>query len=76
VEEAALPSLPGLAVLKTSGFGVKLEVETERLPIEEAVSRLMAVLPIADLTVEDPPMEEIIAELYQERRSAPPEVRP
>jgi ABC-2 type transport system ATP-binding protein len=76
VQADNLPSLPGVTVAKASAFGLKLEVDTEIQPIEQAVARLMGTLSIADLTVEDPPMEEIIAQLYRERRSEPPEGRP
>ncbi|MBK7862466.1 MAG: ATP-binding cassette domain-containing protein [Archangiaceae bacterium] len=67
---ALLPALPGVEVLKASGIGLKLEVDTETQPIEQAMAKLMAVLPIADVTVQDPPMEEIIAQLYRERRAS------
>jgi ABC-2 type transport system ATP-binding protein len=66
---AALPKLDGVTVLKASGFGLKLEVDTEIQPIEQAMAKLMAALPIADVTVQDPPMEEIIAQLYRERQA-------
>jgi ABC-2 type transport system ATP-binding protein len=67
---AALPKLEGVEVLKASGIGLKLEVDTGTHPIEQTLAKLMACLPIADLTVQDPPMEEIIAQLYRERHVA------
>lgn len=74
VGAGALPALPGVEVTKAAGFGVKLQVDTEVQPIEHVVAKLMAALSIADLTVEDPPMEEIIAQLYRERRATMAEV--
>ena len=72
-EAAALPPMEGVAVVKAQGLGVKLEVDTERRPIAEVISRLVAELPIADITIEDPPMEEIIAAIYREKPGeAPP----
>lgn len=63
----ALPHMPGVAVLKAKGFGVKLEVDTDAQPIEHVMAALGS-LPIADITIEDPPMEEIIAAMYQDQR--------
>ncbi|HEX6289245.1 MAG TPA: ATP-binding cassette domain-containing protein [Herpetosiphonaceae bacterium] len=80
-ELISLPELPGVAVVKARGFGVKLEVDTEQQPIEQVVAILMGTLSIADITIEDPPMEEIIAAMYQDQareraaaKSAPVEV--
>jgi ABC-2 type transport system ATP-binding protein len=55
-------------VLKAQGYGAKLEVNTEQRLIAEVIAHLVAVLPIADVTIEDPPMEEIIAAIYREQR--------
>ncbi len=44
---------------------------TLQVPAEEisgAVARVLAALPIADLTVEDPPLEEVFAELFRAGR--------
>ena len=44
---------------------------TLQVPAEEvsgAVARILAALPIADLTVEDPPLEEVFAELFRAGR--------
>jgi ABC-2 type transport system ATP-binding protein len=71
-EGAALPTLDGVQVLKAQGLGAKLEVDTERRPIAEVIARLVAELPIADVTIEDPPMEEIIAAIYREQRQGAP----
>jgi ABC-2 type transport system ATP-binding protein len=72
LEEVAaltLPSLPGVEVIKAQGYGVKLEVATDERPIAEVIAALVAALPIADVTIEDPPMEEIIATIYREQRA-------
>jgi ABC-2 type transport system ATP-binding protein len=67
-EVTALPPLAGVEVVKAQGYGVKLEVDTEASPIAEVIAGLMGALPIADVTIEDPPMEEIIAAIYRESR--------
>lgn len=65
-----LPDLLGVTVLKASGFGLKLEVDTDRAPIEQVIAALMGQLHIADITIEDPPMEEIIAAIYGDNVSS------
>jgi len=56
---------PGVQVLKHKGYGVKLEVDTAVAPIEAVVGRLLARYTIADINVDNPPMEEIIARIYE-----------
>jgi ABC-2 type transport system ATP-binding protein len=55
----------GVQVLKHKGYGVKLQVDTARTPIEEVVGQLLARYAIADINVDNPPMEEIIARIYE-----------
>ena len=72
-EASAPPELtpqPGVAVLKLTALGAKLEVDTAECPIGDALERCLRELPIADVTVLDPPMEEIIADLYRDQRRA------
>lgn len=66
-ENLPVPALPGVTIVKAKGFGVKLEVDTDRQPIEQVIATLMGALPIADITIEDPPMEEIIAAMYRDQ---------
>jgi ABC-2 type transport system ATP-binding protein len=55
----------GVQVLKHKGYGVKLEVDTNVAPIEAVVGQLLARYTIADINVDNPPMEEIIARIYE-----------
>ena len=55
----------GVELLKQKGYGVKLQVDTALIPIEDVISRLLARYSIADINVDNPPMEEIIARIYQ-----------
>lgn len=64
------PTLDGVTIVKAAQFGLKLEVDTDRQPIERVLATLGS-LPIADITIEDPPMEEIIAAMYQDQRRVP-----
>ncbi len=56
---------PGVRVLKHKGYGVKLEVDTGIVPIEQVVGQLVAQYAIADINVDNPPMESIIARIYE-----------
>jgi ABC-2 type transport system ATP-binding protein len=58
---------PGVQVLKHKGYGIKLQVDTEVVPIEEVVGRLLTQYAIVDINVDNPPMEEIIARIYTSR---------
>ena len=55
---------PGVTVLKVAQTGVKLEVDTTTAKVDQVVGQLMARYPILDMTVEDPPMERVIAHIY------------
>jgi ABC-2 type transport system ATP-binding protein len=52
----------GTAVAHEESFAV-LQMPIEGLP--EAVSRILATLPVVDLSVEDPPLEEVFREIFQ-----------
>ncbi len=55
----------GVEVLKHKGYGVKLQVDTRQAPIEQVVAHLLARYSIADINVDNPPMEEIIGRIYE-----------
>ena len=56
----------GIKVLKAHGRGLKLEIDTSLMPLEPALVAIMQHGHIVDMTVSDPPMEEIIAALYRQ----------
>jgi ABC-2 type transport system ATP-binding protein len=58
-------ALDHATILKRSTWGVKIELDTHVRRVDDLIAALMAYAPIVDLTVEDPPMEDIIAEIYQ-----------
>jgi viologen exporter family transport system ATP-binding protein len=58
------PLLPGTTVLKTSTYGAKLQVNTAATTMETIISTLVSRYRVADITIEDPPMEQIIAAIY------------
>ena len=69
VDRSGRSDVPGVQVLKHKGYGVKLEVDTGVVPIEEVVGQLLGQYAIADITVDNPPMEEIIARIYTQRET-------
>jgi len=56
--------LPGAVLLKQSDYGVKVSVDTDRYAIDEVIGHLVAHYQVRDITIEDPPLEEIIASVY------------
>jgi ABC-2 type transport system ATP-binding protein len=63
------PELDGLTVTQHTASTLHLVVDTRRCSVREVVDRLLDALPIADLSILDPPLEQVIAEIYQ---AAPP----
>jgi viologen exporter family transport system ATP-binding protein len=60
--------LDGVRVVKESGTGYKLVVDTERRSIREVLDQLLDHHRVADISVADPPLEDVIAKIYKERR--------
>ena len=58
---------PGVRVLKAKGHGLKLAVDTSQTPLEPIIAAIMQHSHILDMTIADPPMEEIIAAIYGEK---------
>ncbi|MBK9711804.1 MAG: ATP-binding cassette domain-containing protein [Kouleothrix sp.] len=56
--------LPGVTVLKASEYALKLEVDTSVTPIERVMVEVLRAAPVADIAIEDPPLEEVIAHIY------------
>ena len=63
-EEPAAIQLSGVRELKRSGYAVKLEVNTMQTPIEAVINAVLQAGPVADISIEDPPLEEVIAHIY------------
>jgi ABC-2 type transport system ATP-binding protein len=56
--------LNGVRVLKSTGYAVRLEVDTAVTRIESAVTAVLSAGTVLDITIEDPPLEEVIAHIY------------
>jgi ABC-2 type transport system ATP-binding protein len=60
--------LTGVQILKAKGHELQLEVDTAHSPLEPIIAAIMQRCHILDMTITDPPMEEIIAAIYSEQR--------
>lgn len=61
--------LPGVTPLKTTPYALKLEVDTTVTPIEQVMSAILHAGSVADIAIEDPPLEEVIAHIYSQARA-------
>jgi ABC-2 type transport system ATP-binding protein len=66
--------MPGVTVLKRVGYAMKLEVDTRVASIEGVMSAVLRAASVADISIEDPPLEEVIAHIYQQSSEPKEEV--
>ena len=60
-------AVEGAEVVKGSGTGYKLRVDTDRRPIRHVLDDLLDRYHVADISVLDPPLEDVITEIYEAR---------
>jgi ABC-2 type transport system ATP-binding protein len=53
-----------------SASGTQAVIRVSAADVSGAVGRMLSALPVADLTVEDPPLEEVMSELFSASRKA------
>jgi ABC-2 type transport system ATP-binding protein len=58
-------SLDGVELLKVGHYGVKLRFDTKQTPVEKVLAHLTEAGSVVDITISDPPLEEVIAKIYQ-----------
>jgi ABC-2 type transport system ATP-binding protein len=63
-------SLDGVEILKVGHYGVKLRFDTTKTPVDAVMSHLSEAGELVDITVADPPLEEVIAKIYEQAREA------
>jgi ABC-2 type transport system ATP-binding protein len=63
-EADVVVDLPGLTVVERAPHRTVIEVDVAVTPVEAVVNAALAVTRLNDLSVEDPPMEEIVAAIY------------
>jgi ABC-2 type transport system ATP-binding protein len=77
VKYAAPPApinLPGVTVLKSTEYAAKLQVDTHITAIEAVMNEVLRAGSVADIAIEDPPLEEVIAHIYGHRKSEPHDI--
>jgi len=59
-----IPCIKGIAKIKEKDYTLKLEVDTDKIAVNKAMERLLNCGDIADITIEEKPLEEIIKAIY------------
>lgn len=57
-----------LDIIKNKGDAVKVQVDTSVQDIEEVLTKLISCGKVNDITISDPPLEEIISGIYQQNK--------
>jgi ABC-2 type transport system ATP-binding protein len=57
-------SIDGAKVLRAANYSLQLEVDTSKFAIEGVIQELLKIGAVADITIEDPPLEDVIAHIY------------
>jgi ABC-2 type transport system ATP-binding protein len=60
-------TIPGVEVLKTGRYGVKLQFDSHMTAVGAVLTQLTQKGSVVDITISDPPLEEVIAKIYQEQ---------
>ncbi|WP_299485182.1 ATP-binding cassette domain-containing protein [Acaryochloris sp. IP29b_bin.137] len=63
------PTLQGVRQLEVMDFGLKLEINTRLIPIEQVISQILQIGSVADVAIEDPPLDAVIAHIYNQPAS-------
>jgi ABC-2 type transport system ATP-binding protein len=62
-------TIDGVETLKTGRYGVKLQFDTQTTPVDSVLIDLTRKGGVVDITISDPPLEEVIAKIYQEAQA-------
>jgi hypothetical protein len=58
-------SLEGAEVLKVGHYGVKLRFDSRQTGVDRIMAALSARGQLVDITISDPPLEEVISRIYE-----------
>lgn len=61
--------IEGTEMIKVGQYGAKLRFDTRSTPVEQVLSHLTDAGSVVDITISDPPLEEVIAMIYQTQAS-------
>ncbi|MFA5523105.1 MAG: ATP-binding cassette domain-containing protein [Tissierellales bacterium] len=59
-------NIPNIKVLKHKEYAAKVEVDSSICDIDNVIGELMKIGKVADITISEPPMEDIISNIYQQ----------
>lgn len=65
-EHSELPKIQGVKPLSSTTGRAVLDVDTRRIKVSEVVAALSEQMELLDVTVENPPIEEMVVQLYRE----------
>jgi ABC-2 type transport system ATP-binding protein len=71
-EERVDLDLPGVDVTRRRPHATELDVDLARTTVEQVVAALLERATVEDLSIEDPPMEEIVQEIYARAEASAP----
>ena len=63
-------SIIGVEILKVGHYGVKLRFDNTRTPVDEVMTHLSEAGELVDITISDPPLEEVIAKIYEQANTS------
>ena len=66
LEEPYSIEIPGVTLVKRKDYAAKVEVDLEVISLEHVIDSLMKRHRIVDMTISNPPLEEVIAHMYKE----------
>ncbi len=59
-------SIRGVEILKVGHYGVKLKFDSAKTSVDSVLSHISAAGDVVDITISDPPLEEVIAKIYEQ----------
>lgn len=57
-------AMAGVEIVESHPYFLKLKIDTSKLSVESVLQNVMQQTSLADITIEDPPMEDIIKSIY------------
>lgn len=57
---------PGAKIMKQKGNGIKLLVNTDQVEIRQVLEHIVQHYPVVDVNISNPPLEQVISQIYQE----------
>jgi len=64
-------TIEGVEILKIGHYGVKLRFDIHKTPVEKVLAHVTDAGSVVDITISDPPLEDVIAKIYQTQTVTP-----